>query len=121
MNKDRNPHILWKVVNKLLSGGVKIKVELIGAIDDSVKRSIIENDLKSIVNHVPYLKHGDALHKAKSASVLLLCVNDTPNLMGVIPGKLFEYFALKRPILNIGPTEGNAAQLINEVGCRKNI
>jgi hypothetical protein len=32
------------------------------------------------------------------ARVLLLLVNDTPNLLGILPGKLFEYVSTGRPV-----------------------
>jgi hypothetical protein len=34
--------------------------------------------------------------------------------MGIVPGKLFEYLALKRFIINIGPKEGNSSKIIEE-------
>jgi hypothetical protein len=34
--------------------------------------------------------------------------------MGVIPGKLFEYLAAKRPILCIGPVKGDSCRIIKE-------
>ena len=49
---------------------------------------------------------------AANASVLLLPLNNTPNVDGIIPGKLFEYLALQRPILCIGPAGGDSAKII---------
>jgi glycosyltransferase involved in cell wall biosynthesis len=34
--------------------------------------------------------------------------------MGIIPGKIFEYLATRRPILCIGPTNGDSARIIHE-------
>ncbi|MBK8489271.1 MAG: hypothetical protein IPL48_15995 [Bacteroidetes bacterium] len=48
------------------------------------------------------------------STVLLLPLNDTPNVAGVIPGKLFEYLAAKRPILCIGDSTGDSAKIITE-------
>jgi len=36
--------------------------------------------------------------------------------MGIIPGKLFEYLAAKRPILAIGPTNGDSAAILQQTG-----
>lgn len=114
MNKDRNPHSLWKLISDLKKEKVFIYVELIGSIDETVVKSINENEIKDQVHHIPYLNHEEALKKASEASCLLLCVNNTPNLMGVIPGKLFEYLALNKPILNIGPVDGDSAKIISD-------
>lgn len=119
MNKDRNPDVFWKVIAELNKIGTFVKVQLIGQIDETVKQSIVRFNLEKNILHIPYLKHKEALQYAKNANILLLSVNNTPNLMGVIPGKLFEYLALNKVILNIGPEKGNSAQIINDAQAGK--
>ncbi|MBL0341651.1 MAG: hypothetical protein IPP71_12350 [Bacteroidetes bacterium] len=46
--------------------------------------------------------------------VLLLVLNNTPNAKGILTGKMFEYLAAKRPIICVGPTDGDAAKIIHE-------
>jgi len=48
--------------------------------------------------------------------VLLLLINNTSNAKGILTGKFFEYMNSGRPILAIGPTEGEAAQILKETG-----
>ena len=50
----------------------------------------------------------------QSSQVLLLLINNTPNAKGILTGKLFEYLASGRPILCIGPEDGDAARVIKE-------
>jgi glycosyltransferase involved in cell wall biosynthesis len=49
-----------------------------------------------------------------SSQLLLLLLNNTPNVQGIVPGKLFEYLATRRPVLCIGTTEGDSARIIRE-------
>jgi len=35
----------------------------------------------------------------------------------ILTGKFFEYLAAKRPVLCIGPTDGDAAEIIKETKC----
>jgi hypothetical protein len=35
----------------------------------------------------------------------------------ILPGKFFEYMASGRPILCIGPADGDSATIIHETGC----
>ena len=49
----------------------------------------------------------------------MLPLNNTPNVSGIIPGKIFEYLAAKRFILVIGPSDGDTAQIINETNAGK--
>ena len=43
---------------------------------------------------------------------MLLLLNNSKNAEGHIPGKLFEYLASNRPILSIGSTEGDVANIL---------
>ncbi len=40
-------------------------------------------------------------------------LNNTPNAKGIITGKVFEYIASKRPILVVGPEDGDLSTIIN--------
>ena len=46
-------------------------------------------------------------------------VDPVPFPMKFLTGKMFEYLALKRPILGIGPVDGDAAAILNETGAGK--
>lgn len=118
MNKDRNPIVFWEVLHELINENdafaVNFKITLIGQTDYSVFESIEKNILSSFVEKIDYKPHNELMAIAGGASVLLLPLNDTPNVSGIIPGKLFEYLALNKPIFCIGPENGDSAKIINE-------
>ncbi len=118
MNNDRNPHQFWKAVKELINENVGFKkdltIRLIGKNDISVIQSIEANGLKEFTETTPYLPHGEVLKRICSSQVLLLPLNDTPNTLGIIPGKIFEYLAAKRPIFAIGNVQGDTARIIQE-------
>lgn len=118
MNKDRNPFKLWEALKELcdtLDGfAERLKITFIGQTDISVKESLKENKLLNYTVFEEYKPHKEVLKIAKNATVLLLALNDTPNVEGIIPGKLFEYLALQRPVLCIGSTTGDSAKIIRE-------
>lgn len=66
-----------------------------------------------------YLSHEKAIAKAGSCSILLLVIPKVESNKGILTGKMFEYLALKRPILAIGPTDGDAARILSETGAGK--
>ncbi|MEZ7945772.1 MAG: glycosyl transferase family 1 [Flavobacteriaceae bacterium] len=115
MNFDRNPTILWKVLNEIsnTNPGFKndLRIKLIGKIDDAVIQ-----DLKvfghEIIERIPYLDHKDVSKYQASSQVLLLSINEVPSAKGIITGKIFEYLQAKRPILAIGPEDGDAAMIL---------
>jgi hypothetical protein len=50
----------------------------------------------------------------RSSGILLLFINNTANAGMVVTGKIFEYLVSGRPILCIGPSDGDAARIISE-------
>jgi len=118
LNADRNPHELWKVLGNLVRENEffkkNLQIRLIGKADISVTESLEKNGLTTFVEKTGYQAHDKALQLAAQSALLLLPINDTPNLMGITPGKLYEYLALKRPILVIGPENGDTSNIINQ-------
>ena len=118
MNKDRNPDILWPVLKELcdnLEGfSSKLKIRLIGPVDFQIFKSIEENGLNEFLEHTPYKGHSEVVEDLLDSAIQLLPINNTANLLGVVPGKLFEYIGSRRPILCIGTKVGDAAKIIRE-------
>jgi hypothetical protein len=118
--KVRNPEKLWQALGELVKGdpsiGKDLKVNLIGQIDNSVRNSIVENGLTNKVNYQTYVPHDQVAAINKNSSVLLLTLNpdNKPLAKGLVPAKLFEYLASGRPILCIGPNDGDAARILKE-------
>ena len=120
MNADRNPKMLWAALSELLSENENLtkdlKINFIGKTDYSVINYLEKNKLSSFVTKTDYLSHEKITEAMQASQILLLALNNTPNTLGVISGKLFEYIAAKRPILAIGKENGDAAQIIKETG-----
>jgi len=60
---------------------------------------------------VPYAR---SVALQRRADVLLLMQSNDPLEQGNVPAKLFEYFAVRRPILGLGLESGVPARLIAE-------
>lgn len=118
MVKTRNPESLWKALQQLLKEEPSLKehlqIKLVGKVDAVVNSSLENNGLLPFVYRIDYIPHDEVVRVQQQSQLLLLVVNNTPNAKGVLTGKLFEYLAAKRPILCIGPTDGDAATIINE-------
>ncbi len=56
-----------------------------------------------------------------SAQVLLLLINNTPNSKGILTGKIYEYLYAGRPILAIGPVDGDAAKILEDTGAGRTV
>jgi glycosyltransferase involved in cell wall biosynthesis len=114
----RNAPTLWQALQEVKTqdeGFSKaLRINLIGQVDQSVTQSLescglLENT--EIIAHVP---HDEVQQVQESAQVLLLLVNNATNAKGILTGKLYEYLASGRPILCIGPEDGDAARVLKE-------
>lgn len=125
MNRDRNHTAFWKAVAELRREDVEIRhrlrIHLVGKLDHSVLRSIEEFQLGESVEITPSLPHDQVIPLLQSASALYLPINNTPNARSIATGKLFEYLSARRPILGVGPADGDAADILKECNAGKMI
>lgn len=117
-NKDRNPGKLWVAINEISKNNPEFKellrIQLIGQTDDSIIDDIRKNNLTENLVLIEHLAHQEGLVQLSKSQVLLLPLNDAPNVKGILPGKMFEYMALQRPVLALGPTDADYAKILKE-------
>lgn len=111
-----NPVGLWDALAQLKREShpliKKLKLKLTGRVAPAVIESIRKNGLEEFLEVKPFCKHQEAIREMKKAAILLLCVFEETKF--VVTGKLFEYLATQRPILYVGPKDGDAAQILSE-------
>ncbi|SMC52370.1 glycosyltransferase family 4 protein [Cellulophaga tyrosinoxydans] len=114
----RNPENLWKVLAELIESNVKFqnsfKLKLVGVTSADVLNTIYSYGLENYVELQGYVSHNEALEIQNKSQVLLLTEINSKETTGIIPGKLFEYLAAKRPILAIGPKNWDVGDIIDE-------
>jgi len=118
MVKARNPVVLWKALSELVKENTALasdlEIKLIGKVDVNARENIAAEGLTKFLTIIDYLPHDEVIRKQTEAQLLLLMVNDTPTSKGIVTGKMFEYLASRRPILCIGPEDGDAAKILIE-------
>lgn len=118
MNADRNPTTLWKVLADLCKNdkdfAAHLKIRLMGQVDFAVLESIKKMGLAPYLEKIDFLPHTQAIATMKQSQVLLLCINNTENQNGIIPGKLYEYLGSGRPIICVGPDNNDASQILQD-------
>jgi glycosyltransferase involved in cell wall biosynthesis len=90
------------------------KLRFIGNCHPGVKRNVEELDLKNKVEFISYVPHNEAVNYMISSDALLMIIPEIEKNKGILTGKLFEYIASSRPVINIGPTDGDAARILSE-------
>ncbi len=114
----RNPHNLWKVLGEIgkenNAFSKALELQLVGKVSEDVVNSIKMNGLENNLCLRGYVTHEEALGIQRNSDLLLLIEINSEETQGIIPGKLFEYMAAKRPILAIGPLNWDASRIISE-------
>lgn len=114
---DGNPTVLWDVLadkcRKDSEFRNRLKIRLVGKTDIQIIRSIEDAGLKDNLIDLGYQPHEVAVDEQRKASLLILPLRKEPEYKAVLPGKLFEYIASRRPVLGIGQPDGAMAMLMD--------
>jgi len=113
---ERNPKLLWKAIAELLDEEEHLKMHLelqfVGQVGQNIIDSLKANDLIKHSTFTGYLPHKDAQVIMHKSQLLLLIEKNMELTKSIIPGKLFEYFQARRPVLAIGPKDWDVQGLI---------
>ena len=120
---DRRPDIFIKLLGDLKTEipefGKNLKLKFAGTVDYAIVEMIEDAGLKE--NYMPLgnITRPSAIELTLKAQVLLLPLNIADNAKGRIPGKLFENMKSERPILCLGPTDSDVAEILRETNTGK--
>ena len=113
---DGNPLALWNELGKLAKTEPgfrqELRIRLVGKVDREVLDAIAAAGLSDNVVLLGPLNHAEAVREQRSATILLLPLRNDAQYAPILPGKLFEYLAARRPILGIGQEEGAMANVL---------
>ena len=117
---DGNPLNLWKALGLKAWADADFKaalrLRLVGKVDREVYDAIAEAGLKDNVIDLGYRDHLTAVREQLAATVLVLPLRNDPEYRPILPGKLFEYLASRRPVLGIGQEDGAMARVLADTG-----
>ena len=111
-----NPRVFFESLSIAMKANpeVRVKLRFVGGMTDSIASMIRENNLEAMVEFIPHVNHKEAIRYMRSSDTLLLVIPDVPGSEGILTGKLFEYLAARRPVICIGPRNGDAGGIITD-------
>lgn len=119
MGKSRNPDTLWSALDQIFEANPdtakKWRIRLIGRIDPLVRTSLENKKWKEQVEWMDYMDHERLQSYLMASDILLVVVNQAPNAKGILTGKIFEYLASGRPVLALGPEDGDLASILHDI------
>ena len=113
----QSPRALFSVLRKHFSEWEnKLQIRFYGPNTDELRSMVEEFGLSALVILNGIISREQSLAQQRQASALLFLEStETPGREGIVTGKIFEYLAVKRPILAVGVSnESIVGQLIAE-------
>ncbi len=118
MKTNQNPGGLWKALKSLVetnNGFQKdLQIRLTGKIHSDIKIGLKQTGLLNYCSFSDYVPHSMAVRKMKEAAALLFIIPQSKDNRGILTGKIFEYLAVGRPLISVGPVTGDAAKIIRK-------
>jgi len=115
---DRRPDTLIKLLGDLKRDipefGKMLKLKFAGTVDYAIVEMIKSAGLEENYFPLGNISRPQAIELTLQAQILLLPLNIADNAKGRIPGKLFENMRAKRPIVCLGPTDSDVAEIITK-------
>lgn len=117
---DGNPLNLWKALADICKEDdgfrERMRLRLIGKVDNQIVQAIRDAGIGDNLENLGYLDHTRTVIEQQNASMLILPLRQEPEYRKVLPGKIFEYLASRRPVLGIGQEDGAAATVLKDSG-----
>ncbi len=117
LGPSQNSPVLWRTIADVAERKgteVALAVDFVGNVDSEVVASAQSAGLGERISTAGYVSHETAIQRMRESAVLLLVIPDVPAAAEIITGKIYEYMASRRPILAIGPPDGDAGRILEE-------
>ena len=108
-----------KAVQAVKAKGNDIFLKFTGLISETNKEYFISMIGENNFEFIPYSDHQTVVRQMLSSSIQLLVIARHPDNRSFLSGKLFEYIASGKPVLCLGPADGDAAQILKSTGFGK--
>lgn len=104
----------FNVLKDLNENGIDFRLRFIGYVSDYQKNIIRLSGLDAKTEFLPYSDHSVAVRSMLDSSALLLVIPEHKSSKSIITGKLFEYLASGKPVICLGPPDGDAAGILRD-------
>jgi glycosyltransferase involved in cell wall biosynthesis len=103
---------LLSALEHLAKDGIDFLLRFAGTVPSEIKAKINSYLSTTKTEFISYVPHPEAIKLMAESSLLLLIIPDAVKNEAITPGKVFEYIAAGKPVLYIGPHDGDAADIL---------
>jgi glycosyltransferase involved in cell wall biosynthesis len=107
---------LITALKNLQATGKDFNLRFVGAVSENSRKIIISEIKQTSLEFLPYAAHSEAIKFMMDSTMLILIIPLHESNKSIITGKLFEYIATGKPVLCLGPVDGDAAGIIKKCG-----
>jgi len=110
-----NPEVVFQVLRSLVNKYVDIcpiRLLFVGKIADDIKKMPQKYGVGEQVSYIDYVPHAEIVQYLRNTTCLLLVIPQAGDEVGIIPGKIFEYLATRKPVWAIGPNGGDVQDIL---------
>ena len=93
-----------------------VSLKFVGTVPEPIQELFPADEEGNRPDFIQYCEHPEAIRYMMESTMLLLIIPDHPSNKSILTGKIFEYLATGKPVLLLGPSDGDAAQLMVKCG-----
>ncbi len=114
----RNPKAFLEAVEILLQQEEltreEIKIKFIGRFGNEVVDMFNNCSFSECIENISYMPHSKSIEELKKSDALLLIVDESKESSEIVPGKVYEYVGVLKPIIAIAPRDSAIEKLMIE-------
>lgn len=119
----RNPKSFFEALQNLINEGKlnpnDIHLRFVGRFGNEVELMFDEASFKDSIEKIGYVPHEKSIEHLMNSDALLLVVDESKESEEIVPGKVYEYVGVGKPIIAIAPQASAIADLMRETGAGK--
>lgn len=114
LSDTRIPHVFLKILSENREKFERIQFHIYGKTSPGFDSFVTKLGLDDKVFRQGYVDHSVLVQRLFQSDALLMVVDNVTDNKGILTGKLFDYMGAARPIIAIGPKDGEVHKIITE-------
>jgi glycosyltransferase involved in cell wall biosynthesis len=114
----RNPSSLFAAIELLINRGEinpgEIHLRFVGRFGSEVHEMFDSASFSKSIEIINYVPHDKSIEYLMTSDALLLIVDESKESDEIVPGKVYEYIGVVKPLIAIAPQQSAIAQLIKQ-------
>ncbi|MBN2214150.1 MAG: glycosyltransferase [Bacteroidales bacterium] len=114
MPENYEPEIVFSVIKRIVQAypELPIKMRFIGLFSQSIRHIVKSYGLEKHFEETGYVEHREIPSYLYTSTVLLLINPNVKDNRMIVPGKIYEYLAVRKPVISISDKYSENARLI---------